>query len=33
MWNAAEYEAFDSAHGGKCAHANGIVTKWVIEIL
>ncbi|MBL8480516.1 MAG: C_GCAxxG_C_C family protein [Sterolibacteriaceae bacterium] len=33
MWNAAEYEAFDSARGGKCAHATGIVTKWVVEIL
>ena len=33
MWNAAEYQAFDTARGKKCAHATGTVTKWVVEML
>ena len=33
MWDAADYQAFDTARGGKCAHATGTVTKWVVEIL
>jgi len=33
MWNAEEYQAFDTARGQQCAHATGTVTKWVIEML
>lgn len=33
MWQAEEYKAFDQARGQKCAHATGMVTKWVIEML
>ncbi|HUY04323.1 MAG TPA: C-GCAxxG-C-C family protein [Rhodocyclaceae bacterium] len=33
MWNAAEYQAFDTARGQQCAHATGTVTRWVIEML
>lgn len=33
MWNADEYKAFDQARGQQCAHATGMVTKWVVEML
>jgi C_GCAxxG_C_C family probable redox protein len=33
MWNAEEYKAFDAARGRQCAHATGMVTKWVVEVL
>jgi C_GCAxxG_C_C family probable redox protein len=33
MWDAGEYKAFDDARGNQCAHATGMVTKWVIEML
>lgn len=33
MWNAAEYQAFSDARGNQCAHATGLVTKWVVEML
>jgi C_GCAxxG_C_C family probable redox protein len=33
MWQAVEYKAFDEARGNQCAHATGMVTKWVVEML
>ena len=33
MWQAEEYQAFDTARGKQCAHATGTVTKWLVEIL
>jgi len=33
MWKAEEYQAFNEARGNKCAHATGLVTKWVVEML
>jgi len=33
MWQADQYKAFDDARGKQCAHATGMVTKWVIEML
>lgn len=33
MWKAEEYKAFDEARGNQCAHATGMVTKWVVEML
>ncbi len=33
MWNADEYKAFNDARGQQCAHATGMVTKWVVEML
>lgn len=33
MWKAEEYQAFDKARGNQCAHATGMVTKWVVEML
>ena len=33
MWDATEYKEFDDARGKQCAHATGMVTKWVIEML
>lgn len=33
MWNADEYQQFDKDRGNQCAHATGMVTKWVIEML
>jgi C_GCAxxG_C_C family probable redox protein len=33
MWNAEEYQAFDAARGKQCAHATGLVTRWVVEML
>ncbi|MES9844963.1 MAG: C-GCAxxG-C-C family protein [Candidatus Sedimenticola sp. PURPLELP] len=33
MWNASEYQQFDRDRGNQCAHATGMVTKWVIEML
>lgn len=33
MWNAEEYKAFSDARGNQCAHATGLVTKWVVEML
>ena len=33
MWDAGEYKAFDAARGQQCAHATGIVTKWLVELL
>lgn len=33
MWQADQYKAFDDARGRQCAHATGMVTKWVIEML
>jgi hypothetical protein len=33
MWNEQEYKAFDAARGRQCAHATGLVAKWVIEML
>lgn len=33
MWNADEYQAFDSARGQQCARATGTVTRWVVEML
>lgn len=33
LWKADEYKAFDEARGNQCAHATGMVTKWVITML
>ncbi|HIP53108.1 MAG TPA: C_GCAxxG_C_C family protein [Chromatiales bacterium] len=33
MWDAEEYMQFDRDRGKQCAHATGLVTKWVIEML
>jgi C_GCAxxG_C_C family probable redox protein len=33
MWKADEYKAFNDARGNQCAHATGMVTKWVVEML
>ena len=33
MWNAEEYAQFDKDRGMKCAHASGMVARWVVEIL
>lgn len=33
MWKAEEYKAFNDARGNQCAHATGMVTKWVVEML
>ena len=33
MWKADEYKGFGEARGDKCAHATGLVTKWVVESL
>lgn len=33
MWQAEEYKAFCQARGDKCAHATGMVTRWVVEML
>jgi hypothetical protein len=33
MWNPVEYAEFDRARGLRCAHASGMVSKWVIEML
>lgn len=33
MWKAEEYKAFSDARGNQCAHATGLVTKWVVEML
>lgn len=33
MWSADEYKAFSDARGNQCAHATGMVTKWVVEML
>ena len=31
MWKADEYKEFCEARGDQCAHATGLVTKWVVE--
>ncbi len=33
MWDNDEYRQFDRDRGDRCAHATGLVTKWVIEML
>jgi C_GCAxxG_C_C family probable redox protein len=33
FWNGAEYKGFSDARDDKCAHATGLVAKWVIEML
>lgn len=33
FWNPEEYNGFSAARGDQCAHATGLVTKWVIEML
>jgi C_GCAxxG_C_C family probable redox protein len=33
MWDDQEYRQFDQDRGNQCAHATGLVTKWVIEML
>ena len=33
MWKADEYKAFNDARGNQCAHATGMVTRWVVEML
>lgn len=33
FWKPGEYEAFSAARGDQCAHATGLVTQWVIEML
>ncbi|NOQ79920.1 MAG: hypothetical protein GQ546_11025 [Gammaproteobacteria bacterium] len=33
MWKADEYNGFSDARGDQCAHATGLVTKWVVDSL
>ena len=33
MWQAEEYQAFDTARGLQCAQATATVTKWVVEMM
>jgi C_GCAxxG_C_C family probable redox protein len=33
MWKPEEYKGFSDKRGDKCAHATGLVTRWVTEIL
>lgn len=33
FWNATEYKGFSEARGDGCAHATGLVTKWVVEMM
>ena len=33
MWKADEYNEFSTARGDQCAHATGLVTKWVVDSL
>ena len=33
MWQADQYQAFSDARGDQCAHATGLVTKWVVDSL
>jgi C_GCAxxG_C_C family probable redox protein len=33
MWNAAEYQAFSTARGDRCANATATVTQWVVELI
>ncbi|MEJ2645226.1 MAG: C-GCAxxG-C-C family protein [Gammaproteobacteria bacterium] len=33
LWDAGEYKAFGEARGLQCAHASGLVAKWVVEML
>lgn len=33
MWNAEEYAQFSKDRGMQCAHASGMVARWVIEML
>jgi C_GCAxxG_C_C family probable redox protein len=33
MWDPTEYKTFCDERGDKCAHATGLVTKWVVEYL
>ena len=33
MWQPEEYEQFCDKRGNQCAHATGLVTKWVVEEL
>ena len=33
MWKADEYNGFSDARGDQCAHATGLVTKWVVDCL
>ncbi len=33
MWDAEQYAEFDLAREDRCAHASGMVSKWVVEML
>ena len=33
MWDAQQYAEFDHAREDRCAHASGMVSKWVVEML
>lgn len=33
MWDAEQYAEFDRVREDRCAHASGMVSKWVIELL
>jgi len=33
MWDASQYAEFDQAREDRCAHASGMVSKWVVEML
>lgn len=33
FWQPQEYKAFTETRGDQCAHATGLVTQWVIEML
>jgi len=32
LWDARQYTEFSEARSDQCAHATGLVTKWVIEL-
>lgn len=33
LWDPEEYDAFCDSRGSQCAHATGLVTKWVVQEL
>ena len=33
MWDAEQYAEFERAREDRCAHASGMVSKWVVEML
>ena len=33
FWNATEYQGFSDARKDNCAHATGLVARWVVEMM